>query len=212
MNIGNNKRLIIAVRILEVWRIGLYTYSSATGHALLSQYQFAMRRVISGLVAFLLILPISLSTHAQGKEWKKLNGEVMSLYRQGHYDQAVATARRALQVAEKAGGPDHLDVAMSLNTLAELYRAQGQNELARSLHARALIIRERALGPEHPLVAASLNNLAESYLAQGQEEQAGAFFRRALAVTEKIISSDHPLVATSMNSLAMVIHQGMDVL
>ena len=49
-----------------------------------------------------------------------------SLYRQGQYDQAVVVAKKALRVTEKALGPDHACAAVSLNTLAELYRDQGQ--------------------------------------------------------------------------------------
>lgn len=153
-----------------------------------------MRRIMPGLMAILLMFGMDGYAHAQGKEWKKLNSEVMSLYRQGQYDRAVVAAKKALQVAEKAVGPNHPDVAMSLNNLAELYRAQGQYELAKPLHKRALTIREQALGPDHPLVATSLNNLAESYLAQGQDEQAGMLFKRALAVMEKTLSSGKSVV------------------
>ncbi|MBT1570101.1 tetratricopeptide repeat protein, partial [Klebsiella pneumoniae] len=65
-------------------------------------------------------------------------------------------------------GPDHPDVATSLNNLAELYRSQGQYAQAEPLFKRSLAIWERALGPDHPDVATSLNNLAELYRSQGQ--------------------------------------------
>ena len=44
-------------------------------------------------------------------EWETLNDEVMSLYRQGRYDQAVVVAEKALQVAEETVGAYHPDVA-----------------------------------------------------------------------------------------------------
>jgi tetratricopeptide (TPR) repeat protein len=50
-------------------------------------------------------------------------------------------------------GPEHPDVATSLNNLAALYRDQGEYAAAEPLYKRALAIRDKALGPEHPLVA-----------------------------------------------------------
>ena len=63
---------------------------------------------------------------------------------------------------EKALGPDHPEVATSLNNLAVLYSAQGKYAEAEPLYKRSLAIHEKALGPDHPDVAISLNNLADS--------------------------------------------------
>ena len=98
--------------------------------------------------------------HAQGAEWENINKEVMQLYRAGNYERAVVVAKKALEVAEKNAGPDHADVARSLNNLASLYQTQGQYARAEPLYQRALAISEKALGPDHPDVATSLNNLA----------------------------------------------------
>ena len=57
---------------------------------------------------------------------------------QGQYAQAEPLYKRALAIKEKALGPDHPDVATSLNNLAELYQAQGQYARGRAaLQARA---------------------------------------------------------------------------
>ena len=60
-----------------------------------------------------------------GAEWETLNQKVMDLYRTGNYDRAVTVAKKALEVAEKNAGPDHPDVATSLNNLALLYYTEG---------------------------------------------------------------------------------------
>ncbi len=65
-------------------------------------------------------------------------------------------------------GPEHPDVARSLNNLAMVYTDQGKYEEAEPLYQRSLAIEEKALGPEHPQVATSLNNLALIYQAQGK--------------------------------------------
>ena len=70
----------------------------------------------------------------------------------------VTTTLRA--ILEKALGPEHPDVATSLNNLALIYVAQGHYAAAEPLYQRSLAIWERALEPEHPHVATSLENYA----------------------------------------------------
>ncbi|MBE3035878.1 MAG: tetratricopeptide repeat protein [Candidatus Atribacteria bacterium] len=56
-------------------------------------------------------------------------------------------------------GPDHPDVATSLNKLAELYRAQGRYSEAEPLYKRALAIAEKTLGAHHPNTETFRQNL-----------------------------------------------------
>ena len=74
----------------------------------------------------LLLLCSSLLARAQESEWETLNAEMMSLYKQGRYDRALVVAKKALEVAEQAVGPNHPAVAKSLNDVAMLYAAQGK--------------------------------------------------------------------------------------
>ena len=103
---------------------------------------------------------------------------------------------------EKALGPDHPDVAQSLNNLAALYVDQGRYADAEPLYKRALAIREKALGPDHPNVASSLNNLAQLYTTQGRYSEAEPLFKRSVSIFEKALGPDHPDVATPLNNLA----------
>ncbi|MGE4609291.1 MAG: tetratricopeptide repeat protein, partial [Myxococcota bacterium] len=54
-----------------------------------------------------------------------LNAEVVRLNGQGRYDEAIPLAERLLAINEKDLGPEHHDVATSLNNLAALYRTKG---------------------------------------------------------------------------------------
>ena len=141
-----------------------------------------MKRVMAALVALPLILCTGIAAYASDNDWKKLNHEVMSLYGQGRYQRAVVVAKEALLIAEQTHGPDHPDVATSLNNLAELYQAQGQYVQAEQHFRRALAINEKALGPDHPDVARCLNNLAELHRTQGHYTQAEPLFKRSLAI------------------------------
>ena len=73
-------------------------------------------------------------------------------------------------------------MALGLNNLAELYRAQGKYAEAEPLHKRALAIREKALGPEHPEVAQSLENYSALLHKTGRGDEAATLEARAKAI------------------------------
>ena len=132
--------------------------------------------------AFLCTVPVVTHARGAGFEWEILNREVMELYRAGDYRRAVVVAQKALEVAERNVGPEHPDVATSLNNLAELYRTQGDYAKAEPLYRRSLAIKEKALGPDHPNVATSLENLAALYRATKRSSEAQALERRAAQI------------------------------
>ncbi len=146
----------------------------------------------------------------------------VALHGKGRWQDAEATLQRALAIAEKAGGPEHPNVADSLNELAVLYAAQARavgillpsaekdqteslRQKALALNQRALAIRERVLGPEHPFVAESLDHLASIYMDQRKFREAEAFFLRALAIRETALGRQHRLVAESLEHLAALL-------
>ena len=131
-----------------------------------------------------------------------LNWQGLSLHAAGKYTEAEPLYRRALAINEKQLGPEHPDVAISLNNLAGLFHAQGKYAEAEPLYRRALAINEKQLGPEHPSIATSLNNLAELLRAQGKHAETESLLRRALEIREKQLGAEHPFVASSLNNLA----------
>src|SRR5262245_30851500 len=135
-------------------------------------------------------------------EARKSFNESVNMLDKGKYADAIQLAERALVIWEIALGPEHPDVANSLNTLAELYRTKGDYAKAEPPHQRALAIWEKALGPEHPNVATSLNNLAGLHNTKGDYAKAEPLFQRALAIREKVLGPEHPDVANSLNNLA----------
>ncbi|MBW4685084.1 MAG: tetratricopeptide repeat protein [Komarekiella atlantica HA4396-MV6] len=120
---------------------------------------------------------------------------------QGLYDKAVPWYEQCLEVTKKRLGEEHLNVAQSLNNLAELYRLQGRYSEAEPLYLQALELRQRLLGKEHPDIAESLNNLAELYYSQGKYSEAEPLFLQALELWQRLLGS-HPNVAENLNNLA----------
>jgi tetratricopeptide (TPR) repeat protein/CHAT domain-containing protein len=141
---------------------------------------------------------------AQSDDAAALRARVVELYRAGKYAEAIPLAQRRLAILDKVLGPNHPDVAASLNDLAVLYGAQGRYADAEPLYKRSLAIREKVLGPDHPDVATALTNLATLYWNLGRYDDAERLDKRSLAILEKALGSDHPDVAASLNDLAVL--------
>ncbi|CAN0320728.1 unnamed protein product, partial [Ectocarpus sp. 6 AP-2014] len=73
---------------------------------------------------------------------------------------------------EKVLGPEHPDVATTLNDRAGLLESQGKYEEAEPLYRRSLAIDETVYGPYHPSVARDLNNWAGWLQNQGKYTEA----------------------------------------
>jgi tetratricopeptide (TPR) repeat protein len=69
------------------------------------------------------------------------------------YSVARPLFERALAISEKSYGPDHPEVAMGLNNLANLLRDTNRLSEAEPLYRRALAIDEKSYGANHPNVA-----------------------------------------------------------
>jgi serine/threonine protein kinase len=127
------------------------------------------------------------------------------LAQRGRFSQSEPLQWLALAISEKVLGPNHPDVAKSLNKLANLLNLQGRYAKALPLHERALAISERALGSDHPDVAKSLYDLARHLVERSRYGEALPLLERALAIREKASGPDHPDVADSLNNLASVL-------
>ena len=78
--------------------------------------------------------------------------------------------RRAFAIREKSFGPDHPDVAQSLNSLAQLLQTSNRAAEAVPLMRRAVAIWEQSFGENHPQVARARNRLAQLLQAANQQE------------------------------------------
>ena len=115
-----------------------------------------------------------------------LNNLGLALKAQAEYGEAEPLYQRALDINQKALGPEHPDVARDLNNLALLYDDQGKYAKAEPLYQRALKIDEKALGPEHPNVATIASGLAVTLRKLGRDAEAKAYEDKAAAIRAKI--------------------------
>jgi tetratricopeptide (TPR) repeat protein len=121
--------------------------------------------------------------------------------------QARQLLERALAIREARLGPDHLEVAQSLNDLGSVLRELGELATARTHLERALAIREAQLGPDHPDVADSVANLGLVLGNQGELAAARDAHQRALAIRQARLGPDHARVGQSLSNLGFVLRE-----
>ena len=122
-----------------------------------------------GLVLFLTGMLPALAQESDG------TAEVAALYKEAKELKAAGKSKEAAEVYEKvvakaqiALGMDHVNTAMFMHILADLYKSMAQYEKAEPLYQSSLKIYKEKLGKDHRYVALSLNNLANLYEGIGQ--------------------------------------------
>lgn len=133
---------------------------------------------------------------------EELNRQVVQLYQQGKYHEAVSVARNALTEAEARYGADSAPTATMLNNLAELYKAIGRYDDALPLIRRALVILRKSFGGEHTATATGMSNLAGLYQSMGRYDEALPLYLQALEMDERVLGRGHPDTAIGLNNLA----------
>jgi len=109
-----------------------------------------------------------------------------------------------LQILESELRPQHPDVAITLNNLAELYRHLGEYEKALTFYQRTLDIREKMLGPQHPDTVSTLNGLAELYRMMGHYDKELPLYQKVFDSYERMLSPQNSEVAMALNDLALL--------
>ncbi|MCC3568110.1 MULTISPECIES: CHAT domain-containing tetratricopeptide repeat protein [unclassified Microcoleus] len=138
------------------------------------------------------------------KTIQELNQQVLQLYNEGKFNEAILVAEQALTLAKSLHPGDHPDVATSLSNLATLYRSEGRGLEAENPSLQALEMRKRLFNGDHPDVTQSLNNLATLYYSQGRYAESESLYLQVLEITKRLFNGDHPDVAATMNNLGQL--------
>lgn len=147
-----------------------------------------------------------------------LNGRVTSLrnpgpfyYHRGQLDLAEPLYRKSLEMREKILGPEHPDVAHSLNRLAGLLRKRHKDSQAVPLLKRSLAMYEKALGPASLESAATRTNLAALYRDRAEFALAEPLYVAALASVEKNFGSESPNLTQILDGYALMLRRARRV-
>jgi tetratricopeptide (TPR) repeat protein len=126
-------------------------------------------------------------------------------FNKGLYPQAEPWLRSALDIGEVAFGPEHPEVAIYLNNLAQLLQATNRLGEAEPLLRRAMCIDEASSGNEHPKVAIRLSNLAMLLKNTNRLGEAEPLMRRAVDILEKSLGLYHPRTQIGRENLAILL-------
>jgi eukaryotic-like serine/threonine-protein kinase len=134
-----------------------------------------------------------------------LDGTIGKAYRGlGLNDRALPLLQESLALRTRLYGPEHPQVAESLEALGTLTAARGDFDGAEALHRRALEMRRKLLGPDDPAVAESMSSLATDLFSKAKYDQAEPLFREALDINRRHFGDNHEEVATNLANLGFL--------
>lgn len=137
-------------------------------------------------------------------EARRLSKEVVALYRDGKYDEALPLAKRTLELSETSSGSETDIVVSALTNLGQLYIAQNKYGDAIPLLTRILAIKEKQSPPDNLSIGTLLGKLAYLFYMKGDGDKSAAAYQRAIAAKEKAVGPDDLEVARLLLSLADV--------
>jgi len=103
---------------------------------------------------------------------------------------------------ERVFGPDHWQVARTLNGHAQLMFAQNRLAEAKEMCLRVKSLTEASRGLYHSEVGVAMDNLARVLSAEQQFDQADAMLKAALEIKIKSLGEHHSFVAMTWDHLA----------
>ncbi|MBN1209733.1 MAG: serine/threonine protein kinase [Myxococcaceae bacterium] len=117
---------------------------------------------------------------------------------------SLAAFDRALQLADKALGPEHVRRSLILGNMGSIYKREGRLEEASRVLSEALAIRERVSGPSHPLGGVLHYSLAQIMIHLRDYGKAQAHARRALEIDVATFGPQHPQVGGTYDVVGTV--------
>jgi tetratricopeptide (TPR) repeat protein len=135
-----------------------------------------------------------------------------SALQQQAFTAAADYDERALEVVRKVHPQVHPDVAMALNNLGAIYRAQHRLEESSRLYAEALEIMQASGQPDHPAWIRALSDYGAVRFRQGRYQEAKRFLAEALKRAETALGPDHPTVASILRDYALVLRKNKNKL
>jgi len=144
---------------------------------------------------------------------EELLGVLGKIYRElGLYAQADTLLGRAVDVAKRAYGADHPEVAARLTDEGTALNELGQYAAAESVLGQALDIRRRTQGAGHVDFANTMGELANSLADAGKAVRAESLYRAVLAIDLKRLGPEHLEVASDLENLGVLLADQLDQL
>jgi TonB family protein len=163
-----------------------------------------MKKLILILAVMQLFLfSIYAQTPADDKEkLKQLNAEVISKYKAGKIDDAVAPAKQAVELSLKVFGAENNETASAYVNLGTLYRLKKKYKEATENLQKAVAIYNLKPAANGKSLAKTMDNLALAYALDGDKKRAGETYVQSLTVAENTYGKESADVVPFLRSLA----------
>jgi CHAT domain-containing protein/tetratricopeptide (TPR) repeat protein len=126
------------------------------------------------------------------------------LLKKGNLDLALFNFNKALNVFRSVYQTEkHTDVAMSYNSIGEVYERLSNYKKAYEYYEKALSIRLNIFGERHVNVAKGYNNIGSIERIQKNYTDAAEYHEQALAILKNIFGERHPEIAETYNLLGL---------
>jgi CHAT domain-containing protein/Tfp pilus assembly protein PilF len=141
---------------------------------------------------------------------RQLNTAATALHAAGKFDEALAKASKALDLAESALGPNDAYVGSLLFSLAGVQRSKGMMPQAQSAYQRAIAISEAARGHDHPLTGTYMEAYGVMLMDQKDDYvRAEPLMLEGTAIVQRALG-DSPRYALCLRDLALLHRQRGD--
>ena len=150
---------------------------------------------------FVLIVSSAPQDPPELKEAADLTESVVKLINEKKYGDALAPAKRALEIREKVLPANDPRIGNSLIYLIDIYTAKRDFGKAKEMLLRLLQHQTERFGAEHVKLAATLERLGVHHFRDGDNVEAEGSYKRALALKEKEYGADDVEVAHTLFGL-----------
>src|SRR5688572_27543478 len=148
-------------------------------------------------VVVFLIVPSARQDSPELKEASDLTESVVKLIGEKSYGEALAPAKRALEIRERLLPRNDPRIGNSLIYLIDIYTAKRDFGKAKELLIRLLQHQTERFGGEHVKLAPTLERLGVLHYRDGDNSKAEDAYKQALALKEKEFRSD-PRIGNSL--------------
>ncbi|CAA6825358.1 MAG: Unknown protein [uncultured Aureispira sp.] len=129
-----------------------------------------------------------------------LNNLAVLYQEMGYYEAAEKLYLQSQELRKKIYGVNHVNYALGLNNIGNLYEAMDQDVVAEGYYEEV----RKILGGNSPHYVYSLNASAKLYFKQKKYLQAEHFWLKALKISQKELGRKHPATAQYWDQLAQL--------
>jgi TonB family protein len=143
----------------------------------------------------------------QTLEADQLHQQVVQLFKEKNFNEALPKAKRVVELREKALGTEHAKTHAAWQNLAAVYSAIGNHGDAADTYERRLKAQEKSVGSNNPALIEILDKLGRELLLNNKPSAAEGVFKRQLQIQVATQGAEQPQLIPLLNNLMVAAQQ-----